>query len=104
MRWSSENPNVGSGSQKIIASKPHSLVRTEMDFGKQGTAEAEFRLRPQNGGTQVTWQFRTSMGSGPVARWMGLLVKRMVGDSCQQGLEKLKKVAESTEQESNNQN
>lgn len=104
MRWSSENPNVGSGSQKIIASKPHSLVRTEMDFGKQGTAEAEFRLRPQNGGTQVTWQFRTSMGSGPIARWMGLLVKRMVGDSYQQGLEKLKNVAESTEQESNNQN
>lgn len=96
MRWHSENPNVGSGSQKIVASEPYSLVRTELDFGEQGTADAEFRLRPQDGGTRVTWWFRTDMGAGPVARWMGLLVKQMVGDSYQQGLEKLKEVAESS--------
>ncbi|MFC6979008.1 hypothetical protein [Microbulbifer taiwanensis] len=41
MSWSSDNPNVGSGSQTITASEPDSLVRTELDFGDQG-------LPPQN--------------------------------------------------------
>ncbi|WP_250461995.1 SRPBCC family protein [Microbulbifer litoralis] len=96
MRWSSENPSVGSGSQKIVASEPDSLVRTELDFGEQGTADAELRLQPQGGGTNVTWWFSTEMGAGPVARWMGLLVERMVGNSYQQGLDKLKRVVESS--------
>ncbi|MFC6979007.1 SRPBCC family protein [Microbulbifer taiwanensis] len=52
-------------------------------------------MQPQGGGTQVTWQFNSDMGGGPIARWMGLMVKKMVGDSYQQGLDKLKKLVES---------
>lgn len=95
MSWSSDNPNVGSGSQTITASEPYSLVRTELDFGEQGDATAEFRLQPQGSGTNVTWQFSTDMGGGPIARWMGLLVKKMVGESYEQGLDKLKNLVES---------
>lgn len=97
MQWRSDNPSVGSGSQTITASDPYSLVATELDFGEQGTAEAEFRLRPQGSGTNVTWHFKTDMGPGPVGRWMGLMVKNMVGSSYRQGLEKLKAVAEAGE-------
>ncbi|WP_193164543.1 SRPBCC family protein [Microbulbifer hainanensis] len=95
MSWRSENPNVGSGSQKIVASEPYSLVRTELNFGAQGMAGGEFHLQPQGSGTNVTWKFKSDMGAGPVARWMGLLVKRMVGQSYEQGLQNLKSVVES---------
>ncbi|SDZ88891.1 SRPBCC family protein [Microbulbifer marinus] len=95
MSWNSDNPNVGNGSQTITASEPYSLVRTDLDFGGQGNATAEFRLQPQGSGTNVTWWFSTDMGSGPIARWMGLAVKNMVGDSYEQGLAKLKNLVES---------
>ncbi|WP_323844835.1 SRPBCC family protein [Microbulbifer magnicolonia] len=95
MSWTSEDPNVGSGSQTITASEPYSLVRTALDFGEQGNATAEFRLRPQDSGTNITWQFNTDMGAGPIGRWMGLLVEKMVGESYEQGLTKLKNLVES---------
>ncbi|WP_237058878.1 SRPBCC family protein [Microbulbifer sediminum] len=96
MSWSSENPNVGRGSQTIIDSKPNSMVRTHLDFGAQGTAMAELQLEPQGSGTNVTWTFSSDMGSGPIARWMGLVVKDMVSDSYERGLNKLKKYIESS--------
>lgn len=95
MRWSSEKPSVGNGSQTITASEPYSLVRTQLDFGDQGEAVAEFRLQPQGSGSNITWHFNTDMGNGPIARWMGLLVKKTVGDSYRQGLDKLKNLVES---------
>ncbi|MGL6158884.1 SRPBCC family protein [Microbulbifer sp.] len=97
MSWRSDNPSVGSGSQTITSSQPYSLVHTELDFGEQGKANAEFRLRPQGSGTNVTWWFNTDMGAGPIARWMGLAVKQMVGKSYETGLNKLKEVVESAE-------
>ncbi|WP_346836911.1 SRPBCC family protein [Microbulbifer sp. SAOS-129_SWC] len=97
MTWHSDNPNVGNGAQTITASEPPSLVRTQLDFGKQGRALSEMQLRPQGSGTNVTWRFSTDMGAGPVARWMGLLVKKMVGQSYERGLAKLKDVVEASE-------
>ncbi|WP_078082926.1 SRPBCC family protein [Microbulbifer mangrovi] len=95
MKWTSENPNVGTGSQTITASEPYSRIATDLDFGPQGKAKAEFRLQPQGSGTNVTWTFASEMGGSPIARWMGLLVSRMVGKSYEDGLQKLKTLVES---------
>ena len=94
MSWTSEDPKVGNGSQTITASEPYSRVDTALDFGAQGKAQAEFKLVPQGSGTNVTWSFSSEMGSGPIARWMGLMVSKMVGTSYEQGLQKLKSVVE----------
>ncbi|WP_160153021.1 SRPBCC family protein [Microbulbifer sp. ALW1] len=94
MKWTSDNPSVGKGSQTITASEPYSRVATDLDFGDQGTAKAEFALQPQGSGTNVTWSFSSEMGSSPIARWMGLMVSKMVGKSYQEGLQKLKSVVE----------
>lgn len=98
MSWSSNNSNVGSGTQTISVSEPYSLVRTELQFDGQGGAIAEFRLQPREGGTDITWRFSSDMGGGPVARWMGLLVGKMVGESYEQGLSNLKSLVESAEE------
>ncbi|MFS1524920.1 SRPBCC family protein [Microbulbifer sp. 2304DJ12-6] len=96
MRWHGEDSKAGSGTQTITASDPDTLVRTKLNFGDGTQALAEFQLQPQNGGTQVTWRFRSDTGGGPGERWMGLAVKKMVGQSYEEGLAELKNLLETT--------
>lgn len=52
--WESEYPQVGSGTQEIIASEENSLVRTALDFGAMGKATARFELKPDGEVTELT--------------------------------------------------
>lgn len=93
--WSSENDQVGTGSQTITAVEENRRVATALDFGDMGTATAEFRLEPVgDGGTRVEWAFETDTGMNPIARWMGLMMDGMVGGAYEQGLAKLKSLVE----------
>lgn len=94
MIWSSFNPQVGSGSQEIIESRPDALVRTLLDFGAQGQAFAEWRLEPVAGGTELVWGFSTDLGFNPVGRYFGFMVKDMVGADYEAGLSALKTLVE----------
>ncbi|RVT84530.1 hypothetical protein DXV76_12700 [Rhodobacteraceae bacterium CCMM004] len=90
MSWSSDDPQVGQGSQEIVASTENREVVTALDFGAMGTAEARFLLRPEGDETQVTWTLDTDMGAGPMGRWMGLMMDRWVGADYDRGLANLK--------------
>jgi effector-binding domain-containing protein len=80
------------GKQEIIESRPNAYVKTALDFGKNGTANAEMILEPVDGGTKATWTF-TSVNDYPIGRWIGaLLVKPMLGKSYKKGLAKLDSV------------
>lgn len=94
MEWSSEHPQVGSGSQTIVESVPDERVVTALDFGPMGKADAFFDLEPAAGGTDVTWAFRTDLGMNPVSRWMGLMMDGWVGGDFETGLARLKALAE----------
>lgn len=93
MAWSSENKNVGSGSQEIKQVSPN-RVDTYLDFGPQGNADAFWELTPNANGTQITWGFETDLGNNPVARWMGLMMDKFVGESYAEGLNDLKNLVE----------
>ena len=95
MSWAGDPKTAGSGSQEIVESRPHELVRTRLDFGSQGTAEAQFILTPEGTGTRVTWGFDTDLGMNPVSRYFGLMMDRMIGSDYEKGLAGLKKLAES---------
>ena len=95
MSWTSSNPNVGSGSQQIVASEPYRRVEALVDFGAQGTAQAFFDLVPEGSGTHVTWGFDTRFGWNLIGRYFGLLFDRMVGADYEKGLANLKVLAES---------
>jgi sugar lactone lactonase YvrE len=92
MLWQGER--MGSGSQEIIASEPPRLVRTALDFGPQGTAEATLELEPAAGGTTVTWSLDTDFGMDLIDRYFGLFFDSLVGDMYDQGLANLKAYAE----------
>lgn len=96
MSWQSDDPNVGSGSQEITAVVPNEEVRSALDFGDQGTADAFFRFSDaEGGGTRVVWGFDTDMGMNPIGRWFGLFMDGMLGPDYEKGLQNLKTLAES---------
>lgn len=94
MTWQSENPNVGTGSQTIVESVPNEQVKTLLDFGEMGRAQAYYRLEAQGAGTKVTWGFDTELPYNPLARWMGLFFDRWIGADYENGLGRLKRKVE----------
>ena len=94
MSWSSNNPQVGRGSQEIITSEPSTYVRSRLSFDGQQGAESFFNLTRVDDGTEVVWGFETDLGMNPLCRYMGLLMDRWVGGDFERGLEKLKGIAE----------
>jgi effector-binding domain-containing protein len=103
MSWSSEQSDVGVGSQSITAVDPGKRVDTLLDFGPMGTANAHLVLSPEGAGTKVTWSFDTELplkldGTflyGLIGRYMGLSMDSMVGTEYERGLAKLKALMES---------
>ncbi|MDE0838722.1 MAG: SRPBCC family protein [Kiritimatiellae bacterium] len=94
MLWTSEVKEVGSGSQVVTAVEPNHLVRTHLDFGKQGAADAYFEISPTDNGCQILWGFDTDLGLSPFSRYFGLMFDRMIGPSYEVGLTRLRTVVE----------
>lgn len=94
MAWHSEHPQVGSGSQEIIASVINQRVAVALDFGAQGTAVAYYDLQRIEGATEVSWGFDTDFGYDIVGRYVGLLFERWIGPDYEQGLANLKQLVE----------
>jgi len=98
MAWTSKDPNVGSGSQKITHVVVNELVETKLDFGEMGFATAAWHLQSKNtdkgDGTQVSWSFHTDLGGNPLNRWMGLLFDSWIGKDYDKGLNMLKEIVE----------
>jgi len=101
MIWSSDNPQVGEGSQVVVALDRPSFVQTQLEFDGQGLADATFNLMPvADGQTQVTWSLDTDMRDGvpfllkPAGTYLGLLMDGMVGGDYETGLQNLKTVVE----------
>lgn len=94
MEWTSDHPDVGNGRQEILEVVENESVRTALDFGEMGTAEAWWRLAPDGEGTRVTWGLTADMGSGPVGRWVGLMMDSWVGADYERGLARLQAAVE----------
>lgn len=92
--WSSENKQVGSGSQEIIESRPNEFVRTALDFGAQGKASASFIVDSISEGSRVTWGLDVDAEGSVIGRYFGILIDRMVGPDYETGLDNLRKIAE----------
>ncbi|MEM6797045.1 MAG: SRPBCC family protein [Acidobacteriota bacterium] len=94
MAWTSDDPSVGSGNQRITALTVPSQIKTDLDFGPQGTADAFFNLEAEGASTRVTWGFDTDLGVNPLGRYFGLVLDSMLGPQYEEGLANLKVLAE----------
>jgi len=93
MNWTSDNADVGNGSQTITSYEPPNFVESQLDFGMRGKSVASFDLVPSTSGTNVTWTFKSDLEGIP-AKWFGLMFDRWIGADYERGLAKLKAVAE----------
>ncbi len=94
MTWRSDRPEVGAGSQEVIAATENREVQVRLTFDGQGEALSGWTLRPQGEGTLATWSFDMDLGMNPVMRWMGLMIDGPIGADYERGLGRLKEVAE----------
>jgi len=94
MEWQSDDPDVGNGRQEIVAVSENAEVRTALDFGNMGTAEAWWLLADADGATTITWGLNADMGNNPMGRWMGLMMDGFVGPDYDAGLMNLKTLVE----------
>ena len=100
MTWSSDNPEVGHGSQKITEIQAPNSLKTHLDFGSQGMADAAFTLTPENDQTRVVWSLDTDMREGvplwqqPISTYFGFFMDGMIGKDYEAGLQRIKQLAE----------
>jgi uncharacterized protein YndB with AHSA1/START domain len=96
MTWDSQHPQLGAGSQEIIAAERPSLVKVRIAYGKNSKAVTTFALDPVAHGdkTRVTWRFDAELGPSPIERWVGFLqLGEAVGTRFDQGLRRLDEAA-----------
>ena len=91
--WSGNN-EVGEGSMTITASKPAERIVMDLVFLKPFAASSitEFTLKPEGGGTEVTWSM--SGKNNFIAKAASLLMNcdKMVGTKFEEGFANLKRV------------
>jgi hypothetical protein len=93
--WSGNN-KIGQGRMTITESKPEGLVKFNLEFLRpfKATNTAEFTFKSQGGQTVITW---TMLGKNNfMSKAMGLFMNcdKMVGGQFEQGLAKMKSIAE----------
>ena len=100
MRWQSEDPMVGIGTQEITTLDTPNYVQTHLNFGQQGEADAAFQLTPQDKGTLVSWTLNTDMRAGvprlmqPFSTYLRFVLDSAVGQDYEAGLANLKALIE----------
>jgi hypothetical protein len=96
MEWSSKRPEVGTGSQEVIAIDPERRVTNAIDFGAQGKGTATIELEPLAAGTRITWTLDADYEHNYFGRYFGPLLDRFVGADYEKGLGRLKDLAEAS--------
>lgn len=94
--WKSEV--TGNGTMRLVDTTVPTYVRYELIFEgyEDNPSISEFKLDGEglSGPTTVTWSFAGDVGDKLFARWMVILMDKMVGASYEQGLAQLKEKCE----------
>lgn len=93
MRWASNNPMVGNGSQTVLGYEPGKRLISALNFGDFGAAQSEIELAPAQEGTLLTLRFRSPL-PGVVDRWAGLFVDAALGGELEKSLSNIKQLTE----------
>ncbi len=83
---------IGRGRQTIVASVPYESVTTQFDLGRRATTS--FALSPEAGLTRIIWNHRSDYGFNLIGRYFALLQGSVIGARQEQGLARLKELAE----------
>jgi uncharacterized protein YndB with AHSA1/START domain len=90
--WTGENS--GEGKATITESSLNQKIVMALDFKDQGLATAVWTFTPSGSGVKATWALQGDAGMNPLARYVGLMIDSLIGPVFEDGLTRLKKVAE----------
>lgn len=100
LRWRGDPRLVGSGSQVITKSVPYSTVRMNMQVDQMGDAVSYFQIDRLAEGVSLTWGFDANVVEGHaffsslLNRYFALFFDRWIGPDYEQGLMRIKQLAE----------
>ena len=91
-----ESDKVATGRMTIVDVKPLRQVTLRLDFEKpfQSTMTAEYTLKPDRGGTQVTWSIHGPANFMHKLMETAFILDPLIGSDLDQGLGNLKRYAE----------
>lgn len=94
LSWSSEDKNVGSGSQEITAVKENEQITQRLQLPDMLPSVVTQTLTPEGEGTKVVWAMDADMGSNPVNRLFGRILDSLIGPDYEKGLASMKPLIE----------
>ena len=93
MKWNGKM--VGNGEMTVTDLQPGQLVAYNLSFdGGKYKSRGEMIFEDAADSVKVTWNDQGDLGYNPFARYMGLMMDKMMGKDFTKGLNKLKMVAE----------
>lgn len=87
--WNGNN-TVGTGTMRITAIDPGTMVMKDIDFGPRGKALSTLILDDFNGATKVMWKFEPDLGSPFRSALLTPMMKRFITKDYDEGLRNLK--------------
>jgi len=87
-------PIIGQGRQTIIESVPYERITVEFEPADRAPATATFTLASEDEMTRVVWRQESDYGFNLVGRYFGLLQGTIIGPEQEDGLRRLKELAE----------
>jgi len=93
--YSWKGDGAGEGTLTIRRTVPLSRIETTIDFGEMGSSDGSWDFTHEDGITSVVWGF-SGQNPGLLGGWLTLMMDGMVGPQFEEGLRRLKKVAEAT--------
>jgi len=90
--WTSEES--GDGTQTITLSERPTRIEMKLDFGEMGQPNADWTFAPTGDGVRVVWGL-SGTAAGPLGGYFAKMMDGWVGADYEDGLARLKKVAES---------
>ena len=91
VRWTSEKS--GEGTQTITLSERPTRIEMALDFGDMGQPSADWTFEPSGDGVRVTWGL-SGTASGALGGYFAKMMDGWVGADYEDGLARLKKLAE----------
>jgi len=92
--YSWDGPETGKGTVTITSSEFPKQMLNDVTFDGMGTSKAAYNLEQVEGGTKLSWSFESDNGMNPFMRLMSVVMEGMLGDQFDQGLNKIKELAE----------
>lgn len=92
--WSSDDKNVGSGSQEITAVKENGQITQRLQLPDMLPSVVTQTLTPEGEGTKVVWAMDADMGGNPVNRLFGRILDSLIGPDYEKGLASMKPLIE----------